>query len=196
MKRILCIGDSNTWGYDPRSYLGSRYEKGVPWPDRLSSPDREILNAGLCGRTIPRRRDEPDMEALLSRTAPLDAVILMLGTNDLLEGASAREVGERMGLFLPVLRERAACPVLLVAPPPLRPGAWVESGALVRESEQLAEEYRALAVRLSLPFADGGEWGVELCFDGVHFTPEGHAAFAGGLAPVLSDLLEKSKKNL
>ena len=165
MKRILCIGDSNTWGYDPRSYLGSRYEKGVPWPDRLSSPDR-------------------------------DAVILMLGTNDLLEGASAREAGERMGLFLPVLRERAACPVLLVAPPPLRPGAWVESGALVRESEQLAEEYRALAVRLSLPFADGGEWGVELCFDGVHFTPEGHAAFAGGLAPVLSDLLEKSKKNL
>ena len=25
MKRILCFGDSNTYGYDPRSYFGSQY---------------------------------------------------------------------------------------------------------------------------------------------------------------------------
>ena len=33
--KILCIGDSNTYGYDPRSYIGSRYAEGIPWADRL-----------------------------------------------------------------------------------------------------------------------------------------------------------------
>ena len=27
--KIICFGDSNTWGYDPRSYLGERYPKDV-----------------------------------------------------------------------------------------------------------------------------------------------------------------------
>ena len=27
--KILCIGDSNTYGYDPRSYLGDRYPAEV-----------------------------------------------------------------------------------------------------------------------------------------------------------------------
>lgn len=32
-KRILCIGDSNTWGYIPGS--GERYEKNVRWTESL-----------------------------------------------------------------------------------------------------------------------------------------------------------------
>ena len=37
------------------------------------------------------------------------------------------------------------------------------------------------AEKAGAAFADAGEWGVELIFDGVHFSPEGHAAFAEGL---------------
>ena len=33
-KRILCIGDSNTWGYIPGS--GERYEKNVRWTGKLA----------------------------------------------------------------------------------------------------------------------------------------------------------------
>ena len=29
MKRILCIGDSNTFAHDPRSYGGDRYPREV-----------------------------------------------------------------------------------------------------------------------------------------------------------------------
>ena len=28
-QKILCYGDSNTYGYDPRAYLGGRYPKAV-----------------------------------------------------------------------------------------------------------------------------------------------------------------------
>lgn len=50
---------------------------------------------------------------------------------------------------------------------------------------RMAEEYRALADELGVAFADAGEWGVALIFDGVHFSPEGHAAFAEGLGRTL-----------
>ena len=32
-KRIICFGDSNTWGYDPVS--GSRYDENTRWPMRM-----------------------------------------------------------------------------------------------------------------------------------------------------------------
>ena len=34
---LICFGDSNTWGYDSRSYLGGRYDEGTRWPCLLSS---------------------------------------------------------------------------------------------------------------------------------------------------------------
>ena len=33
---IICFGDSNTYGYDPRSYLGGRYDAGSRWVDILA----------------------------------------------------------------------------------------------------------------------------------------------------------------
>ena len=30
-RRLLCYGDSNTYGYDPRSYLGGWYLESIRW---------------------------------------------------------------------------------------------------------------------------------------------------------------------
>ncbi len=30
---IICFGDSNTYGYDPRGYFGGRYEADNRWVD-------------------------------------------------------------------------------------------------------------------------------------------------------------------
>ena len=48
--RILCIGDSNTWGYNPVN--GHRFEKR--WTKVLSElmPDNEIIEEGVNGRTV------------------------------------------------------------------------------------------------------------------------------------------------
>ena len=90
MKQILAFGDSNTWGLIPGTW--DRYPEYVRWTGILRkavvSKGRRILEDGLVGRTtvfddparplrrgidsIPRYREEKD----------LDAVILMLGTND------------------------------------------------------------------------------------------------------------------
>ncbi len=50
----MCFRDSNTYGYDPRSYLGGRYPKSVRWTGRLEADDWEVFNLGENGHPIPR----------------------------------------------------------------------------------------------------------------------------------------------
>lgn len=52
--KVVCIGDSNTYGYDPRSYWGDRYPKDSRWVDLLATQTGwEVYNQGENGRTIP-----------------------------------------------------------------------------------------------------------------------------------------------
>ena len=132
----------------------------------------------MNGLEIPK--DSRLFTDLIRRKSP-DLVIVMLGSNDLLEGADAETTGRRMELFLAALQE-AEAKVFLIAPPVMQEGEWVQSAKLIEESGKLRARYRELAERADIPFADASEWNVTLTFDGVHFSPEGHTAFAAGLA--------------
>lgn len=182
--RILCFGDSNTYGYDPRDYFGDRYPAGDRWVDLLAKQTGwEVINAGANGREIPR-----DFYALrlLNQYAPVDVFMVMLGTNDLLQGASASVAATRMEIFLNQLLPHYKR-ILLVAPPPMKRGAWVPTDELVAQSIQLAVEYKLLAQRLNIPFADTRDWNIELTFDGVHFTEDGHHSFAARIKDFCSE---------
>lgn len=186
MKRVLCFGDSNTYGYDPRSYFGGQYPSDVRWTGRLQGMGMEVANCGQNGLSVPREAQLPAVADLLRRVGAVDAVTVMLGSNDLLGGATAEETAARMEALLRCVREHAGgARVVLIAPPPMRPGDWVPTQALIDESVRLAALYRELAEKLGVAFADAGAWNVELAFDGVHFTPAGHAAFAEGIARAL-----------
>ena len=176
--RILCFGDSNTYGYDPRGFFGDRYSAENRWVDLLAEQTgHEVINAGANGREIPRN---PYALRLLTEHAPVDVFLVMLGTNDLLQGATAKEAAMRMEAFLttslPYCKK-----ILLVAPPPMKRGAWVPTDELVSESIHLVEEYKRLAEKLSISFVDTRGWNIDLTFDGVHFTEEGHHTFAVNL---------------
>ena len=197
-RKILCYGDSNTYGYDPQSPLGGRYPAQIRWTDQLAAlrPGREVQNLGENGREIPRRPWELQrLEESLRGAAPVDGLVVMLGSNDLLQRAppQAEVAAGRMGALLAWLGMRrsqwgAEPRLLLAAPPPMRRGAWVGDDALVEASRHLAERYRELAREQGISFADAGEWGVELSFDGVHFSPRGHLAFARGMDRALEAL--------
>jgi lysophospholipase L1-like esterase len=171
-RKLLCIGASNTYGHDPRSYLGSRYPAQIRWTDRL--PGRDVINCGVNGMTVPR---EASVFCDAVRSNAPDLVVVMLGTNDLLEGMCAEQIAERMEAFLVSLQETGV-PILLVAPPHMQSGEWIQSDALKAESLDLRRRYRALAAKAGCRFADAGAWDIDMTFDGVHFSPTGHAAFA------------------
>ena len=180
--RILCFGDSNTYGYDPRGFFGDRYGAEDRWVDLLAKKTgHKCINAGSNGREIPRN---PYAHRLLNEHAPVDIFLVMLGTNDLLQGASAKEAAARMEAFLNPLLPHCK-QFLLVAPPPMKRGAWVPTDGLVTESIQLAEEYKLLAEKMNIPFVDTRHWNIALTFDGVHFTEAGHHTFAENLGKEL-----------
>ncbi|MBR2794191.1 MAG: SGNH/GDSL hydrolase family protein [Solobacterium sp.] len=187
MKRLYCIGDSNTYGYDPRSYLGSRYPESVRWTGILKQNGYDIINLGANGTCIPEKRDFPYYRRILSSYKKGDLCFVMLGTNDILQHADAERTTEKMKAFLEDLLSHEFS-VVLGIPVILKQGAWVPAEELVDESIWLTEKYFVLAKNKGIPMADSRPWKVDLCFDGVHFTPEGHSAFAKGLMSVLEKL--------
>ncbi len=185
-KRILCIGDSNTWGYDPRSFFGSQYPADVRWTGLLEQAGWQVVNLGQNGMCIPGEVQYPVMEILIRSKLPADVLTLMLGSNDLLGGRTAEVTSARMERFLLHVRDAASeTRLILIAPPVMREGEWVQSRRLMEESARLSVCYRILAGRAGIEFADAEDWGVGILFDGVHFSPEGHRSFAEGLKRTL-----------
>ena len=81
---VICFGDSNTYGYDPRAYFGGRYDTDCRWVDILAAETGwTVCNMGQNGREIP--------SSAPSFLADTDLLIVMLGTNDLLQGRSPEQ---------------------------------------------------------------------------------------------------------
>ena len=167
---IICFGDSNTYGYDPRGYFGGRYDADNRWGDILAAETGwTISNMGQNGREIS--------SAAPAFSADTELLIVMLGTNDLLQGRSPEQAAEKLERFLaavPLDRSK----ILLIAPPPVALGAWVPSPQLIGDSRTFALCCKALAEKMGIRFADAGRWDIPLAYDGAHFTEQGHKAFA------------------
>ena len=112
--------------------------------------------------------------------ADTDLLIIMLGTNDLLQGRSPEQAVKRLDRFLSgISLDRSK--ILVIAPPPVKRGAWVPNQQLIDDSHAFAQLCQTLAEQLGTRFADAGKWDISLAYDGVHFTEQGHRAFAAGL---------------
>lgn len=176
--RAICYGDSNTYGYEPGTYIGGRYPASSRWVDLLSAKTGwTIENEGLNGRQIPRRPIQIPTDT--------DLLIVMLGTNDLLQGAGVNYVTKCMENFLNGL-DIEKDKILLIAPPPMKIGLWAPTQELVDASIRLADSYRSLASKMGIRFANAGDWHVDMTFDGVHFTAQGHENFSKGLYSFLT----------
>lgn len=180
---VLCFGDSNTYGFDPRSYFGERYPASARWVDILSKKTGlKTINEGENGREIPRRAVEYTLFQDLLARSQADYVIVMLGGNDLPQGASPETAAERMEAFLSQIDGIDRRDLILVGPPPKKLGAWVPDESMIRDSQELCAAYENLASRTGVRFVKAGEWNIDLCYDGVHFTEKGHEAFAEKMA--------------
>ena len=170
---VICFGDSNTYGYDPRGYFGGRYDADCRWVDILATETGwTISSMGQNGREIP--------SAAPAFPADTDLLIVMLGTNDLLQGCGPTQAAERLARFLSGVSLDLS-KLLLIAPPPMTLGEWVPNQQFIDDSHTFAKCCQTLAEQLGIRFADAGKWDISLAYDGVHFTEQGHKNFAAGL---------------
>ena len=103
MRRILCYGDSNTFGYNPHSYWGEPYPDDTRWTGILQSNGWDVANCGQNGREIPASEGELcAVERLISAAMPVDIVTVLLGSNDFLNHPhfTAEDVTARMEVLL------------------------------------------------------------------------------------------------
>ena len=67
--KVICFGDSNTYGHDPRSWLGGRYDADSRWVDLLAAGTGwTVRNLGQNGREIPPAAPvfPPDTDLLIN----------------------------------------------------------------------------------------------------------------------------------
>ena len=167
--KLVCFGDSNTFGYNPAAKFGEHFDRR--WTDILAELSGwEVVNEGVNGREVP---DEP-----ASIDASADVFAVMLGTNDLLQLDTPEAAAERMEAFLNAEGKEK---IVLIAPPAMVSGEWVQDEELIEDSVRLASLYEALAQRLGIRFVNAVDWKIPLAFDGVHFTQEAQSIFAESL---------------
>ena len=167
--KVICYGDSNTFGYNPCARCGEAYEHR--WTDIFAEKTGwQIINEGVNGREVPK---EP-----LEISEEIGLCLVMLGTNDLLQLDTPESAAERMEGFLSAVDHQK---LVLIAPPPMIPGESVQDDELIEDSHRLVYLYRELSERLNIRFYNAGDWHVPLAYDGVHFTMEGQEIFAESL---------------
>lgn len=136
-RRVLCFGDSNTYGYDPAR--DGRYGDDERYPmvlQDLLGDGWSVVEEGLPGRTAVF--DDPITEGMnglqvitpiLMSHAPLDTVTIMLGTNDSKErfGCNSHLISlgivrlVKKALHTECWRDNARPDVLVIVPPSITP---------------------------------------------------------------------------
>ncbi|MDG1432181.1 MAG: GDSL-type esterase/lipase family protein [Paracoccaceae bacterium] len=201
MKRILIYGDSNSWGYPCDGVLSRLADR---WPVVMARDmiDVEVIEENLPGRTTVH--DDAEhlgeannglrfLEVVLRSHAPLDAVILFLGTNDLKTrfAPDAKMIAENLGQLIKKVHavggnsefwdDPTPPPVFVFVPPPLservddptweRRTEWV--GARTA-SLGLVDAFTVMAQKLDVPIFNSAPYVTGGQDDPIHWTPDSH----------------------
>lgn len=209
-KRILCYGDSNTWGYTPGS--GVRYDRHTRWPGRLEDlTGYESAEEGLNGRTTMFEEQPGDyrnglapIESIVLSQRPLAWMIFMLGSNDTKWFYKASPEQIAYGMSQIIKKARACCAakgefpqVLLIAPPFMQvPEGDLEFNAESEEKVRALEPlYERLAEKTGCVFLRASDAVKEIGSDGVHMTAEGHRCLAEAAAEIIKKEPERTRKD-
>jgi lysophospholipase L1-like esterase len=170
-------------------------------------PDWLVIEEGLSGRTTVSddpiegelRNGRRYLAPCLLSHRPLDATILMLGTNDLkvrfAKPASEIAMGVRVLIedikSLDVGRNGRSPEILLVSPPPIREDlrGWepVFAGGY-QKSLELAREYESVADATEVHFFDAGSVVSSTADDGFHLDLEGHAILGRAMCEQIENI--------
>ena len=210
-KRILCYGDSNTWGFMPDGQpKDGSYHIRFPFEARwtgilqgILGPGYRVIEEGLNGRTTmwddpkaPYRNGVKYLDACIETHTPLDLIMIMLGTNDLKPRVSGRacDSADGVGLLVEMIRrnpcgrDNAAPPVLIVSPVAI--GSHIErspfadefGGRAAHEEALKAPKYLAAkAQALGTEFTDAAKY-AKTGPDGIHLDADSHKKLAKALA--------------
>lgn len=214
-KTILCFGDSNTFGQRSDDVHKGRWPVTVRWTGRLQEAlgsDYYVIEEGLSGRTTdvdyrakPGRNGKAYLMPCLQSHTPLDAVVLMLGTNDLKEEfqRSAQDIANAVaGLVADIRKNDSKTKIFVVSPiyidaeAPSFEEFYIPTYSLagMRRSHELAGVLEQVALTTRSVFFDAATV-AHAGSDGIHFSKGSHWALANALIPLLRETVRVTKRD-
>ncbi len=194
-KRILCFGDSLTWGYNPETHV--RFPEEDRWTTVLQEilgDDYKVIDEGQNGRTIaiddPSEGEKNGLNYIgpcLESQRPLDLVIIMLGSNDCKRkfAFSSMDIAGEMQIFLEKVvtynhfRCRDQFKILLISPPHISEkikDSWLGDCFGYERARELSMElsswYQKLADMYDCLFMDAADYVKASDIDGCHLDAE------------------------
>ncbi len=206
MTRILCFGDSNTFGYKPDK--SGRFDETIRWTARLQrmlGDNYQIVEEGLCGRTSifedPQkvgRKGLDLVDVLVESHNPIDVFVVMLGTNDCKTyyGATAESIAEGLGQVIAKAQRVTRCDMKILVISPILLGSGVGeidvdfNEASEEVSRELAGEYEKLARKNNFYFLDASKYADASDTDREHLDEQGHEKLADAIYDKLIEMLE------
>ena len=211
-KRILCFGDSLTWGYDPENQV--RFPEEKRWPkvmEKNLGEGFQVIEEGQNGRTIaledPAEGEKNGLTYLLpclESHTPFDLLIILLGTNDCKRkfSFSAMEIAGEMQIFL----EKALSynhfhcqdhfQILLVAPPLIAESikdSWLGENFgyeyAVEVSKKIAGWYQEISMKYQVHFLNAAEYVKVSDADGCHLDAEGQRKLGEAIAEYVRGII-------
>ncbi|MCR4329038.1 MAG: SGNH/GDSL hydrolase family protein [Candidatus Roizmanbacteria bacterium] len=210
-RKVLCFGDSNTWGFIPGK--GTRYSKEVRWTGILQESlgdGFEIVEEGLNSRTTNiddqkhvGKNGASYLAPCLETHFPIDYIVLFLGTNDLKERfhRSPQDIADGIQNLLDLTKntsheENQTLPkVILVCPPIVDEsvegvidkykGAEAKSRLLPKLYEELAQKNNCLYINLQEHLKPSK-------VDGYHFDRDSHKTLANLVERKLREFMDES----
>jgi len=214
MPTIVCLGDSNTWGCPPFANIAQTPDRIVPsrrWPNimgRALGEDCWIVEEGLSGRTTVH--DDPiegvhkngsrTLIPILESHAPMDVLVMMLGTNDFKDQFRLNAYNSARGTLtlIQMIKGHYAMvddppEVLIVTPPSIteaaEPAMWGDGFRRCRDHAHYLEQ---VANRTGCFHFDANR-AVAAGIDGVHMDEASHEVLGKALAREVEAILKLRK---
>lgn len=204
MKKVLCFGDSNTYGFIPENKR--RYDENTRWTGVLKNilgSEYEIVEAGCNNRTA--FSDNPYGEEVTGYkilpkylNSSFDIVILSIGINDAQPAYNADIETIKQGMESFVDLAKALSPnsnFILVSPARLSE-AVLRNGYFsklfdkksVEKSMLYSSLYEKIAADKGCIFVDWDKIAAVSEVDGLHFSAESHKKIALAMKDVITNL--------
>lgn len=197
MKKILCYGDSNTFGYNPADC--SRFDKETRWTALLQSNlknEYQVINEGACDRTGFVDNDKGELfsaqrhfSKVLEKTNDLDILILAVGTNDFQfkYDISFEQIENGLEKLLVIAKSRFKR--LIVIPPVILDNNVLEGYfscqfdvTSILKSKKAGKIFQKLSKIYGVEILDFNEFVLPSKTDGLHYDEAGHKIIAEKLA--------------
>ena len=198
MKKVLCFGDSNTYGFVPGKC--TRYDKNTRWTgvlQALCGSDFSIIEGGCNNRTAfvdnPAGTEQTGYKILPEYFTKdyFDIVVLAIGINDLqlFFRPTLEEFEQGMEKLIKITKDLSPNAKIILVCPSKLDLAGIKSGVFsfqfdeisVEKSGKLSPIYKSLAEKYKCHFIDLNNIVDVSPLDGLHFSAESHKKIAENL---------------